>query len=158
MRLLKEHIARVLALRSAGLSMLRIAEETDTTRGAVSGILHRARVRPSMPPRARHGRPKGGGGDNWERLLVEPWSEYTKRRQIEDEGWSLEHDDGHANGEIANAAASWASTGQNPVIWSWATDKASKPRRRQLVIAGALIVAEIERLDRSDAAKLLGGE
>ena len=72
-----------------------------------------------------------------------------RRRQIEAEGWTLEHDDGHTNGEIANAAADWASTGQRPVVWSWATDKASRPRRRQLVIAGALILAEIERLDRA---------
>jgi hypothetical protein len=72
-----------------------------------------------------------------------------RRRQIEVEGWTPEHDDTHERGEIAEAASAWASTGQKPVVWSWAADKAGKPRRRQLVIAGALILAEIERLDRA---------
>lgn len=81
-----------------------------------------------------------------------------RRRQVDVEGWSLEHDDGHDNGEIAEAAAQWASRVQHPLVWSWASDKAKHPRRRQLVIAGALIVAEIERLDRSAAGLRIVGE
>lgn len=81
-----------------------------------------------------------------------------RRRQVEVHGWSLEHDDGHTHGEIANAAADFAMPGQHPIKTSWAygskvIDK--EPGRQQLVKAGALIVAEIERLDR---AALAGAE
>jgi len=74
-----------------------------------------------------------------------------RRRQIEKHGWSSAHDDGHTNGEIASAAADYALPGQAPPSWSWAygskvVDK--DPRRTQLIKAAALIIAEIERLDR----------
>lgn len=77
-------------------------------------------------------------------------------RQIEVEGWSPEHDDKHRHGELAQAAACYAlgecAVGEEqlwPFDWIW-----WKPRgdREDLVKAGALILAEIERLDRlSDA-------
>jgi hypothetical protein len=78
-----------------------------------------------------------------------------RRRQIEQEGWTPEHDDQHADGELARAAAVYA----NPEIWNilgasrvgWPWDASWwKPsdQRRNLVKAGALILAEIERLDR----------
>jgi hypothetical protein len=75
-----------------------------------------------------------------------------RRRQIDVHGWSPEHDDGHTAGEIANAAADFAQPGQRPITTSWAfvvkvIDK--EPRRVQLIKAAALIVAEIERLDRA---------
>ena len=78
-----------------------------------------------------------------------------RRRQIEAEGWTPEHDDEHSVGELAKAAACYAlvSAGFNPDatinVWPWhrlwwkPSDK-----RRNLVKAGALILAEIERLDR----------
>ena len=78
-----------------------------------------------------------------------------RRRQIEAEGWTPEHDDEHSVGELAKAAACYAlvSAGFNPdatiTVWPWhrlwwkPSDK-----RRNLVKAGALILAEIERLDR----------
>ena len=80
-------------------------------------------------------------------------------RQIEVEGWTPEHDDEHEMGELARAAACYAvgemiadeATGGS--VWPWSDDwwKPTWPidRRRELVKAGALIVAEIERLDRS---------
>jgi hypothetical protein len=76
-----------------------------------------------------------------------------RRRQIEAEGWTPEHDDAHSDGSLGNAAACYAATqrpdGMCPAYWPW---KASwwKPndRRSDLVRAGALILAEIERLDR----------
>jgi len=73
-------------------------------------------------------------------------------RQISDEGWALNHDDEHDAGEMADAAACYALEMPQEIIkhlWPWQqnwwkpTDK-----RRNLVKAGALIVAEIERLDR----------
>lgn len=90
-----------------------------------------------------------------------------RRRQITNEGWSEAHDDSHHAGEMALAAACYAAPERmfkaeqlagrdyEPFTayrdaWPWA-DKWWKPkdRRRDLVRAGALIVAEIERLDRA---------
>jgi len=86
-----------------------------------------------------------------------------RRRQIEIEGWSSEHDDGHDSGQMARAAACyalgrndslifppWARFPKGLPVWPWDNDwwKPSNPRRN-LVKAAALIVAEIERLDRA---------
>lgn len=89
-----------------------------------------------------------------------------RARQVMVEGLSAEHDDEHRRGEIADAAACYAATrrafaadviagrGYQPFtryldLWPW-SDEWWKPksRRRDLVRAGALIVAEIERLAR----------
>lgn len=80
-----------------------------------------------------------------------------RRRQIETEGWTPEHDDEHLPGELALAAASYvcADEGEAPPAiwpWDWAWWK-PESRRRNLVKAAALILAEIERLDRAEAAK-----
>lgn len=87
-----------------------------------------------------------------------------RRRQMEAEGWTPEHDDTHRNGEMAGAAACYVMYGltiQNDSLrnrisnmardlWPW-SEHWWKPtnRRRDLVKAAALIVAEIERLDRA---------
>lgn len=81
-----------------------------------------------------------------------------RRRQMEVEGWSTEHDDEHLPGELALAAASYvcADEGEAPPAiwpWDWAWWK-PESRRRNLVKAAALILAEIERLDRAEAAKI----
>ena len=84
-----------------------------------------------------------------------------RRRQVEQEGWTPEHDDQHAKGEMAFAAASYAmSSARHPLVmkygvpgnWPWAAEW-WKPttRRHDLVKAGALILAEIERIDRAGA-------
>ena len=91
-------------------------------------------------------------------------------RQIAVEGWAPEHDDGHHKGELAAAATCYAApfrvflaeerVGRNYETytlyrdgWPWA-DSWWKPkdRRRDLIRAAALILAEIERLDRAAAA------
>lgn len=92
-----------------------------------------------------------------------------RKRQIAVEGWTPDHDDEHDDGELAKAAACYANPmaivvdGEGlqigepndatlPVGWpeSWSA-RWWKPstRRRDLVKAAALIVAEIERLDRA---------
>lgn len=78
-----------------------------------------------------------------------------RRRQIEAEGWTPEHDDAHDKGELAAAASCYAFSAVkspyhlNNQIWPWSSEW-WKPAdsRRNLVKAGALIIAEIERLDR----------
>ena len=78
-------------------------------------------------------------------------------RQIEAEGWTPEHDDEHTFGELVQAAADLCvdgtdfrvvdMDGERMIGWGL-TERHKDDRRRQLVIAGALILAEIERLDR----------
>lgn len=84
-------------------------------------------------------------------------------RQVEKEGYPTAHDDEHGDGSLADAAAHYAATshplfdagwGKVKSIFPWARmydKKNKKTRREQLVIAAALIVAEIERLDRLNA-------
>lgn len=92
-----------------------------------------------------------------------------RRRQIEAEGWTPEHDDDHRGGVMALAAAAYAVSsvrrsartdcGEARIaerarqIWPWeAAWWKPKSAREDLVRAAALIVAEIERLDRSALA------
>jgi hypothetical protein len=106
-----------------------------------------------------------------------------RERQKAAEGWTPEHNDKHGRGELAKAAACYAYFGALPepvrecdrfpfpsmppqprrsdvvvvqrawpTEWGWSWWK-PKDRRRDLVRAGALIIAEIERLDRAEAAK-----
>lgn len=95
----------------------------------------------------------------WDDVVAE------RLRQVEAEGWSHEHDDKHALGEMALAAATYAvhaaflalpTGGLGPLMdklwpfgWGWWKPKDA---RRDLVRAGALILAEIERLDRKAVA------
>lgn len=87
-----------------------------------------------------------------------------RRRQIEAEGWTPEHDDEHGGGQIARAGACYALSGSCPpgdetaamlvdLAWPWAP-KWWRPttQRRDLVKAAALVIAEIERLDRAALA------
>lgn len=88
-----------------------------------------------------------------------------RRRQIEAEGWTPEHDDAHSDGQMATAAACYAISAHSPLRykriimpswWPWdSTWWKPSTTRRDLVKAGALIAAEIERLDR---AAQKGGE
>ena len=75
-----------------------------------------------------------------------------RRRQVDSEGWTPEHDDDHRNGELADAAACYALSdtgGSIGGLWPWDLSWFKpRDRRRDLIRAAALIVAEIERLDR----------
>lgn len=87
-----------------------------------------------------------------------------RRRQVTAEGWTREHDDEHSDGSLAAAAACYAITAggdprdEAPGFWPW-DESWWKPgtERRNLVKAGALILAEIERIDRA-AARAAKGE
>lgn len=83
-------------------------------------------------------------------------------RQVNVEGWSLEHDDEHEQEDACPLLAAAISYADNawrweytavmptpPVTWPW--DSAwwkPKDKRRDLVRSAALLIAEIERLDR----------
>lgn len=108
--------------------------------------------------------------------IVGPESQATRdvlaerRRQVDSEGWTPEHDDRHRDGSMALAAAcyasnaaTWANKGtaqlreKYPELslsfrWPWSREWwKPKNQRRDLVRAAALILAEIERLDRAAA-------
>lgn len=84
-----------------------------------------------------------------------------RRRQIEVDGFSLEHDRQYDLGELPAAAACYALFAQRQVLglrrnepdhaWPWILGW-WKPgdARSALVKAGALILAEIERMDRQN--------
>ncbi|WP_204377907.1 ead/Ea22-like family protein [Enterobacter kobei] len=80
-----------------------------------------------------------------------------RQRQKTIEGWTPEHDDEHCNGELAMAAVCYINetgtvnrNGGKPWGWPWdASWWKPNARRRNLVKAGALILAEIERIDRA---------
>ncbi|EPX3567581.1 hypothetical protein ACWY5J_003800 [Pseudomonas aeruginosa] len=84
-----------------------------------------------------------------------------RRRQVEAEGWTPEHDDQHADGQMAVAAGYYAlacgfpherdiALGHVPQYWPWdARWWKPKDARSNLVRSCALALAEIERLDRA---------
>ncbi|MFL7749326.1 ead/Ea22-like family protein [Raoultella ornithinolytica] len=83
-----------------------------------------------------------------------------RQRQVAAEGWTAERDDSYQNSELADAAACYAIHAHNqgfstPAHWPWSTTwwKQTNPRR-DLVKAGALILAEIERIDRAAGIKV----
>ncbi|WP_235580111.1 hypothetical protein [Pseudomonas aeruginosa] len=86
-----------------------------------------------------------------------------RRRQITAEGWTPDHDDLYCAAELPRAAAAYILSGANdeaPAIWPFSA-KWWKPRdaRANYMRAGALILAEIERLDRAaERGKEVGHE
>lgn len=101
-----------------------------------------------------------------------------RRRQVEAEGWTAAHDNQHADYSLAKAASVYAATASVndvdrsvidtfglkgtpgklqelwPISWdiSWLKPKS---RRADLVKSAALIIAEIERLDRQADVKVV---
>lgn len=87
-------------------------------------------------------------------------------RQISEEGWTLEHDDQHDNGEMLRAAVMYMQNATGfllnyrqdgaPSGWPWDA-KWWKPKdpHRDLVRAGALCLAERERLVRAGKAPIV---
>ncbi|HHK3742262.1 TPA: hypothetical protein ACQSRL_001042 [Pseudomonas aeruginosa] len=105
-------------------------------------------------------------------LVPQAWLDVQaeRRRQVEAEGWTPEHDDEHSHGQMARAAACYALAGSSApndgtaallvsLAWPW-DEQWWKPStaRRDMVKAGALILAEIERLDRAAPGKEVGHE
>jgi DNA-binding Xre family transcriptional regulator len=109
--------------------------------------------------------PEGGDSGVPSRAVLDVLAE--RAAHVHREGWTAEHDDGHDSGQMAMAAASYCQSAAKPKLfarregaafsppmtWPWGL-KWWKPKdpRRDLVRAGALIIAEIERLDRASHA------
>lgn len=79
-----------------------------------------------------------------------------RQRQISAEHWTADHDDAHTDGELRDAAIAYAIACEDrpdhnrPDLWPWdlSSWKPSNDPIRNLVKAGALIAAEIDRLQR----------
>lgn len=141
------------AVAHDAVALARLADE------AYSAKLEKNRGRPFVPTPPdvpSEGRPgKWKPTDAVFDVLAE------RRRQVEGEGWTPAHDDAHDWGELAGAASAYAlhaACELHPMAdpleappASWTFDLAWwKPGsiRQALVKAAALIIAEIERLDR----------
>ena len=77
-----------------------------------------------------------------------------RAEQLEKHGWSLERDDHYTDGELKKAAL-YLLTGDEyfwPESWSmeWLDTFNQKTEIEQLKIAGALLAAEIDRINRLD--------
>jgi hypothetical protein len=90
-----------------------------------------------------------------------------RQRQIEQEGWTPEHDQQHYDSELAKAAVCYATPGDRrikfddgtPHFWPWHPmwwKPTSDDRIRELAKAGALIAAEIDRLLQAELPFTLG--
>lgn len=96
-----------------------------------------------------------------------------RQRQIDQEGWTVEHDDRHTEGDLIDAASAYGAAamasyygpnnvtfadiraGKPPRSWPWSRSwwKPSADPIRNLEKAGALIAAEIDRLQRKQAVE-----
>jgi len=85
--------------------------------------------------------------------------ERERNDQVSVNDWSYEHDDQLTEGQLALAAAGYCQASTNPTLFyrkdgllpiHWPTGWIFNPTtpRRDLIKAAALVVAEIERLDR----------
>jgi hypothetical protein len=104
-------------------------------------------------------------GDGWVTPAITAVIQ-ERRRQVEQEHWTPTHDDAHGSGELAMAGACYALNATGipsylidpdasgvPMPWPWEAGWwKPKDERRDLVRAAALILAEIERLDRATAS------
>lgn len=133
-------------------------EARERLRAARELIVEQAKAKARMVGDRINGRPIAGD------VLIA----MERGRQLDREGWTSEHDDEHSNGELSVAAACYAVAGLDGVrvlsggtptrpgsgdAFPWADefDKRTKhSRKRCLVIAGALLAAEIDRLTRAE--------
>lgn len=82
-----------------------------------------------------------------------------RRRQVEEEGWTPQHDDQWTRSELVDAAHAYLNVNQKdldhmPRYWPWsAAWWKPKDPLRNLIKAGALIAAEIDRLLRIEKTR-----
>ncbi len=87
-------------------------------------------------------------------LIVE-----ERQRQLDEEGWTTQNDLRYKDGELIRAALCYADSANpfvkyvGPRTWPWDVkwDKRAKhSTKRKLVIAGALLAAELDRLQAEE--------
>lgn len=85
-----EEKADVLELRKQGISAIDIAAKYNVTKSSIYSIVHISKKGNSYkekPRRVRGQNPERqsikGGAMSWDHALVEPWADYTKRKQKE---------------------------------------------------------------------------
>ncbi|EPM7254402.1 TPA: hypothetical protein ACRM5L_004645 [Pseudomonas aeruginosa] len=130
------------------------AGETNVVECCCDEYAEEFKLLAAAPTQAQHSVPKA-----WLDVQAE------RRRQVENEGWTPEHDDEHSYGQMGRAAACYALAGSSApndgtaallvsLAWPW-DEQWWKPStaRRDLVKACALALAEIERLDRATATQ-----
>lgn len=145
--------------RIDALSMLRYAvrniEEYATVRDILREPLQTIKAFLAAPPlsgekvlaaRIAASAAEGGEAVAWRDVIAE------RQRQISAEGWTPEHDDVHASHELRRAAACYMLGNGGNWPWDWRWWKPTTDRRN-LVKAAALLIAEIERLDREGNRK-----
>ncbi|WP_336187117.1 hypothetical protein [Pseudomonas aeruginosa] len=131
------------------------------------GLLNRAQRSPALWEISQQGDDLLEGQAAQAGQVPQAWLDVQaeRRRQIEAEGWTPEHDDAHSYGQMARAAACYALAGSSApndgtaallvsLAWPW-DEQWWKPStaRRDMVKACALGLAEIERLDRVAASQ-----
>ncbi|HHX7063328.1 TPA: hypothetical protein ACVGOK_000520 [Pseudomonas aeruginosa] len=127
------------------------------------GLLNRAQRSPALWEISQQGDDLLEGQAAQAGQVPQAWLDVQaeRKRQVEAEGWTPEHDDEHSHGQMARAAACYALAGSSApndgtaallvsLAWPW-DEQWWKPTttRRDLVKACALGLAEIERLDRA---------
>jgi len=111
--------------------------------------------------------PEPQTGSTAEELRASAAIDAERDRQLTEEKWDEEHDDQHQDGSLWKAALFYVNTALKPQIWAYMNFKSwpwgpewYKPWRklsataeidkeRCLIKAGALILAEQDRLDRA---------
>ena len=81
-----------------------------------------------------------------------------RQRHFDEEGWTAEHDDLHVKNQLIYAAVSYIMAGDGTLVqayWPFARSwwKPEEDGVRNLVKAGALLAAEIDRLQRAKEAR-----
>jgi hypothetical protein len=89
-------------------------------------------------------------------VVAEVAAERAKQKR---KGFTSEHDDFHDKGELVVSAGAYLSAHSSIIsYWPWSKHEfRSEGKRKDLLKAAALIVAEIERMDRAAANKAIGG-
>ena len=138
-----------LTLREAAIEAILIREQ-DTAFSVVArhiaALFTSLDAIPSAPPVPSEGERRAGGA-----ALIAA----ERQRQVSVDGWTPAHDAEHTIGELVDAAVCYLHDidAESPMIWPWPWDeswwKPSDDRIRNLVRAGALIAAEIDRIQRA---------
>jgi hypothetical protein len=75
-----------------------------------------------------------------------------RRRQIAEKGYHPNRDDEHERGELVRAACAFlrheAAAAEAQSLWPWERPFRPKSNQRNIEIAAALLLAELERLER----------